>query len=368
MGSLRRWLGTEADLIGAFASVGFVTADPAMVPLLHKAWRAARVSDATLLVEGETGTGKQVLANAIHNLDAKRSGNPFVTLHCGSIPEMLAEAEIFGHTRGAFSGAVQERKGLIQTAHKGTLFLDDINDLAMPLQIKLLDFLQRGKVRAVGSDLESTVDVRIIAAANQPLSPLVREAKFREDLYYRLDVIRFSLPPLRQRPRDIAALLLAFAQRHESLYPGIESVDHDLERHLQSLAFSGNVRELEHAVQRMLFAKLEGSSLTLSDWLEQTHDADREVGNDIEALAASVRKLIGKRSSTFEATFRELEKRVLEGVLKEGGTRKQVAGMLGISERNLYHKMRAHRLGRTAKNGSDEDENRSSLRDCGTGA
>src|SRR5215831_7529115 len=118
MGLHHTWTGNEADLVRTFLAVGFVTADPSMTPLLHKAWRAAQVSDSTMLLEGETGTGKQVLANAIHSLDPKRSTNSFVTLHCGSIPETLAETEVFGHTRGAFSGAAHERKGLIQSAHK----------------------------------------------------------------------------------------------------------------------------------------------------------------------------------------------------------------------------------------------------------
>lgn len=345
---------SDADLIHTFTSLGFVSADPCMLPILRKAWRAARVSDITLLIEGETGTGKQVIAAAIHSLDPKRSGHPFITFHCGAIPESLAEAEMFGHKRGAFSGATQERKGLFQTAHKGTLFLDDVNDLPLTLQAKLLDVLQRGKVRAVGSDQEIAPDVRIVAAANQALAPLVEGGRFRPDLFYRLDVIRITLPPLRERPRDVSALVMTFARRHAVLYPGVEYIDAGLANYLELCPFCGNVRELEHTVQRMLFAKTEGQSLTKDDWLHQTVPvSSASLESAYRDLAAAMRRIASQSEDGLEGAVRDVERRILQDVLTEGVTRKQAARELGMSERNFYRKLRAHGLVNTAKKGSE---------------
>ena len=146
---------TDGELQRGFCELGFFTATHVLVPLLRQAYKAAYVSDITVLLEGETGTGKQVLAFAIHRLDQKRRAFPFVTMHCGSLSEALAESELFGHQKGAFTSAVTDRKGLFQTAHRGTLFLDDVNDLPLHLQTKLLDVLQRSAVRAIGSDQEA---------------------------------------------------------------------------------------------------------------------------------------------------------------------------------------------------------------------
>jgi two-component system, NtrC family, response regulator GlrR len=168
---------SDQELLSNFARLGFITCSPSMVPLLRRAYKAAEVSDITLLLEGETGTGKPVLAQGIHRLDQKRNSFSFVTVHCSTVNETLAESELFGHQRGAFSGAVSDRKGLFQTAQRGTLFLDEVNDLPFHLQPKLLDVIQRGMVRPVGSDREAAVDVRIIAACNQPLEPLVRQGR-----------------------------------------------------------------------------------------------------------------------------------------------------------------------------------------------
>ena len=335
------WVGSDAELQRLFWGLGFVTADGGMIPLLRRSWRAAQVSDAPLLIEGETGSGKQALADAIYHLDPKRGRNPFVTLHCGALQESLAESELFGHEKGAFSGAVSNRKGLFQAAHRGTLFLDDVNDLPLPLQPKLLDALQRGRVRAVGSDCETPFDVRVIAACNQPLQPLVRDGRFRADLYYRLDVIRLALPPLRDRRGDIPALMLMFAKRYEAFYGPIDSADQDLIRHLTCHPFAGNVRELQHAVQRMLFAKTEGQSLTLNDWIRQAPTADSTPEDDLAHAAARLWRAIDHHGASLDSAFREVERRLLESALAEGGTRRQIAIQLGMSERNLYLKLRA---------------------------
>jgi two-component system, NtrC family, response regulator AtoC len=211
-----------------------------------------------VLIEGETGTGQQVLAQAICQLDQKRRSRPFVTVHCSTISEALAESELFGHERGAFSGAVSPRRGLFQAAHGGTLLLDDVNDLPPGLQAKLLDVLQRRVVQAVGSDREVRIDVRIIAASIRALARLVQLNSFRADLYYRLNVVHLSLPPLRERTQDLAALMLAFARRHCDVFPGITGVAPELTEYLSAQRFK--LRELEHGVERTLLAKTEGAS------------------------------------------------------------------------------------------------------------
>jgi two-component system response regulator AtoC len=339
------------DLLTAFAKLGFVTCSPNMVDLLRRAWRAADVSDITVLLEGETGTGKQVLARSIHQLDQKRCRFPFVTVHCSTISEALAESELFGHHRGAFSGAVADRRGLFQSAQRGTLFLDDINDLPFHLQPKLLDVIQRGIIRPVGSDQESSVDVRIIAACNQPLEPLVREKCFRSDLYHRLNVVKLTLPPLRERAGDLKQLVLALAKRYGRLYEPIVDVEQNLLAFLESRQFLGNVRELENAVQRMLFLKAEGSSLGMADWLAQAppENPSGKESDPFADVACALWKVISQRGIPFTQAFQEMEKRVLEAAINiQGSTRREIAQRLRTSERTLYYKMRAHGLSHPA--------------------
>ena len=341
---------SDQELLGQFDQLGFITRSPGMVPLLRRAHRAAAVSDITVLIEGETGTGKQVLAQGIHLLDQKRSSFSFVTVHCSTINEALAESELFGHQRGAFSGAISDRKGLFQTAQRGTLFLDDVNDLPFHLQPKLLDVIQRGTVRSVGSDREAGVDVRIIAACNQPLEPLVREGKFRSDLYHRLNVVKLMLPPLRERGTDLESLVLALAKRHNDLYGPIEQIDQELLRFLESKPFFGNVRELENTVQRMLFLKAEGNSLGLEDWVGESGAEGAAADADPLAEAASATwKAISQRGVPYAQALLEIEKRVLEAAISvRGSTRREIAQRLQTSERTLYYKMRTHGLGTAA--------------------
>jgi DNA-binding NtrC family response regulator len=334
----------DEEVLRVFAELGFVTTSKKLIPLLRQAGKAARVSDITVLLEGETGTGKQVLAQAIHQLDQKRRSSPFVTLHCSTINESLVESELFGHVRGAFSGAAIERRGLFQTAQGGTLFLDDVNDLPPPLQPKLLDVLQRGVVRAVGSDREVPVDVRIISACNRPLLLLTQQNRFRADLYHRLNVVKLNLPPLREHPQDLAALILEFARRHQRIYAGVNSIEPALVEHLGRQPFEGNVRELEHAVERMLFGKTEGSSLTLADW--QAHcggvaGARRDwIGEAADCLSSAIQEC----GLAYGEAIQETEERVIEIALSRGGqTRREIAARLKTSERTLYHKMRVHR-------------------------
>jgi len=337
---------TAERLREIFCGLGFVTTCQSMDPVLHCAYKAAQVSDTTVLLQGETGTGKQVLARAIHSLDQKRSRFAFVTVHCSTVTETLAESELFGHRKGSFSGADTARAGLFQAADKGTIFLDDINDLPLYLQPKLLDALQRGIIRALGSDRETAVDVRVIAAANQPLEPMVAAGAFRSDLYYRLNVIRLSLPPLRERAEDLPALVLEFARRHAHLHRGIASLEPELLQYLQSFPFNGNVRELENAVQRMLFHKIDGDSLSRADWVDQqSYAGPGQEGEDEIAQAANLLWLAMRtRGLPLPELLRRAESEVLGKALQvQGKTRREIAEMLHTSERTLYHKISSHR-------------------------
>jgi len=336
----------DDDLRRIFGGLGFIAGSAPTLAVLRQASKAACLSDITVLLEGETGTGKQVLAQAIHRLDQKRRSRPFITVHCSSINENLAESELFGHERGAFSGALVHRKGLFQAAQGGTLLLDDINDLPLGLQAKLLDVLQRNVVRAVGSDCEAPIDVRIIAASNRPLAQLVRQERFRADLYYRLNVVHLALPPLRERVPELCSLILEFARRHEDVYPGITSVDPQLTAHLASLRFDGNVRELEHCVQRMLFRKTEGSSLGLSDWAGQHQNDANEASRDpVRQAAQALWGAVARDGMPFSMVLRLTEKRILEIALSSSPRgRRELAQRLQTSERTLYRRLQSHGL------------------------
>jgi transcriptional regulator with GAF, ATPase, and Fis domain len=329
-----------------FSELGFVTESQIMNAVLQCAYKAAQVSDTTVLLQGETGTGKQVLARAIHSLDQKRCRFAFVTVHCSTVTESLAESELFGHSKGSFSGAHGARGGLFRAADQGTILLDDINDLPLQLQPKLLDVLQRGIIRPLGSDREIAVDVRVIAAANGCLEPMVEAGTFRSDLFHRLNVIQLRLPPLRDRGEDFAALILEFARRHANLHHGITCLDPELVAYLHDCPFQGNVRELENAVQRMLFNKTAGNSLSRADWLHQQVPSPPEPSRE-DAVAQATDLLwtaMLRRGLPFPELMRRVESALLQKALHvEGKTRREIAGMLHTSERTLYHKISSHR-------------------------
>jgi DNA-binding NtrC family response regulator len=232
-----------------FGLAGLVARSSQMERVLDLVTRVAP-TDATVLIEGESGTGKEVIAKAIHHASSRARG-PFVAINCGALPEALLESELFGHVRGAFTGATANKRGLFEEAHGGTLFLDEIGEMPPALQVKLLRVLQSGEVRAVGSTQAATVDVRVLAATNRDLEQLVKQGVFREDLFYRLNVIAIRIPPLRERRDDIAALAEHFLERFAAKQsrslrlgaPALERLVHH--------AWPGNVRELENAMERI---------------------------------------------------------------------------------------------------------------------
>lgn len=226
-----------------------VTRSPLMLRLLEQAKMVAQ-SDVSILLSGQSGTGKEILAKAIHAA-SPRAHAPFVAINCGALPEPLLESELFGHARGAFTGAVSQREGLFQAADGGTLFLDEIGDMPLSLQVKLLRVLQERKVRPLGSDRDRAIDVRILSATHLDLPKAMAAGKFREDLYYRLNVVSLKLPPLHERAEDIPLLaqhlLRMAAQRHK---PFVRSFSADAMRRLVAAGWPGNVRQLVNVIEQ----------------------------------------------------------------------------------------------------------------------
>jgi DNA-binding NtrC family response regulator len=294
---------------------------------------------ATILISGESGTGKTLLARAVHQRSSRRAA-PFVELNCGALPASLLESELFGHARGAFTGALRDKPGLFEAADGGTLFLDEIGTASLDLQVKLLRVLQDRAFERVGETRTRTADVRVIAATNADLLAAVAAGRFREDLYWRLNVIAFHLPPLRERPGDVALLAEAFLQRFARDYArDVSGLEPDCLARLCAYAWPGNVRQLENTIER---AVLLCQARTLS-----VGDLPREIGAaQAAAPAASLPPPEpGARFPTLKQALsgpeRELILRALE---RTGGRRQEAAALLGINRTTLFNKMRKHGL------------------------
>lgn len=306
---------------GAAPDADLTTAEPAMSAQLEVAFRVAP-TDATLLIRGESGTGKGVLARAVHERSA-RAARPFAVVHCPSLSAELLESDLFGHAKGAFTGAVTATEGKVSAADGGTLFLDEIGDLPLPLQPKLLRFLQDRQYERVGEPKTRTADVRLIAATNRPLEAEVKAGRFREDLLYRLNVIEVTLPPLRERPKDVLPiaerLLTGFAARMGKTVAGFTPEAKDaIRRH----PWPGNVRELRNAVERGVI--LGGSAVGVEHLPPLRGNAGTvELGGDV--------------------TLDELEAEHLRRVLARAPTLDDAAAILGIDASTLYRKRK--RLG-----------------------
>ncbi|MFH2010829.1 MAG: sigma-54 dependent transcriptional regulator [bacterium] len=275
-------------------------------------------TDATVLILGESGAGKEVVAEAIHR-QSPRARRAFVRVNCAALPENLVESELFGHAKGAFTGADSDRVGRFEEADGGTLFLDEIGELPLALQPKLLHALERGVLRRVGGDRELTVDVRVIAATNRALAEDVSAGRFRDDLYYRLNVFAVTVPPLRDRRDDILPLAETFlADKKLRLAPATDRV-------LMSYSWPGNVRELANALER--------ASIMASGGLILPTDLPPQLLNALPATTGSV--LVGD--------MQEIQRRaILEALEKTGGNKTRAAALLGISRRNLIYKLREY--------------------------
>jgi DNA-binding NtrC family response regulator len=296
-------------------------------------------TNSTILVTGETGTGKEVVARAIHHNSSRRV-HRFVALNCSAIPETLLEAELFGHVRGAFTGAVGNRQGRLEQAHKGTLFLDEVGTMSAALQMKLLRVLQEREFERVGDSHTIKVDVRVIGATNSDLARLVAEGQFREDLYYRLNVIPVQLPPLRERREDIPLLVQHFLARFEAdrnanvKAPSQKlTVSQEAMRRLMAYAWPGNVRQLENAVERAVAFAAGRSQIDVLDLPAEVQQAQ-------EAVAASTVTLpeAGMDLDAFVANIeRELIQRSLE---RTGGNKGQAARLLNLKRTTLVEKLK----------------------------
>ena len=302
---------------------------PALQEAISLAKRVAR-HPSTVLVTGESGTGKEVIARLIHR-SSPRHAAPFIAVNCGAIPEALLESELFGHARGAFTGATAERMGLFEEATGGTLFLDEIGELPILLQVKLLRALQEGEVRRVGDNASRPVDVRIIAATARDLEAEVSAGRFRADLFYRLNVVRLQLPPLRDRGDDVIELAKHFIARYnERLGLGVQGLSPDATRALMLHSWPGNVRELENAIER---------AMVMADGplIEASHLPS--------AKAPSSNGTSRSLDLSIKRQTEELEKALIAQALERtAGNRTRAAQLLELSHRALLYKIREYGL------------------------
>lgn len=306
-------------------------------------------SRTSVLITGESGTGKELVARAIH-FNSPRKEGPFVVVNCGAIPDALMESEMFGHVRGAFTGAYASRQGLLRAAHGGTVFLDEIGELSLPMQVKLLRFLQDHTVRPVGSTQEVKLDVRVLAATNKDLAGEVRDGRFREDLYYRLNVIRIHLPPLRERVEDIPYLAQHFVQKFcKEMGREPLRLSPEVLQRLMELPYPGNVRELENIIEHAVtFAR--GPVVLLEDLPEHVQSGGHQGLSPLEHITE-----VPEKGLDLESLLAEIEKRVLVNALKRThGVRKDAAALLGITFRSLRYKLAKYGLGPPGDEEKDE--------------
>lgn len=290
---------------------------PAMEGIFQSLRKVATV-DVPVLILGESGTGKELTARAIHRLSHRRNG-PFIVINCGAIPETLLETELFGHEKGAFTGADARRKGKIEYAEGGTLFLDEIGELSLSLQVKLLRFLQEHVIERVGGREEISVDVRVLAATNRDLKSAIENGTFREDLYFRLGVVTLFMPPLRERGHDISLLARAFLNRYSREFKKpIRGFSEEVTKALSEYSWPGNIRELENKVKRSVV-------MADNEWIS---------GSDLE-FAMSDKKIQKKFSSLQEAQEALEKKLATEALLRNGGNVTHAAKDLDVSRQTL---------------------------------
>lgn len=316
-------------LVGSDSFHDLVGRSQPMRGLFDMIVRIAR-ADGPALVQGESGTGKELVARAIH-AESGRAGGPFVTVNCAGVPPDLLESEFFGHTRGAFTGAAQSRTGLLQQAHGGSLFLDEIGEMPAALQAKLLRVLEDGIVRPVGSDQEQSVDVRVIAATNRDLQAAMTDGEFREDLYYRLETFQVRVPALRERGEDIELLALLFLRQFAAKQNRSRlSLDPLALEALKGYSFPGNVRELSNLMERAT-ALCRGEAVTEADlpaYVTSRAAADPD--------AVDAQTLVGHEL----ASLATMEERYIRYVLQRcDGNKRRAADVLGIARRTLYRKL-----------------------------
>lgn len=348
-------------------ALGIVGVSSKMVSVFRWVTRVSSLSDFPVLISGETGTGKELLANAIHKLDVKRCKRPFIAANCSAINSELAESEFFGHRRGSFTGAENNRPGLFRAAEGGVLFLDEISELSEALQAKLLRVLQERRVLGVGFDHEVAIDVRVIAATNRSLEDMIRQGKFREDLYHRLNVLSVNIPPLRDRREDLAPLIEHFLYKYRSLSEGRQAkANPEMVEALTHVKLSGNARQLENIVRLALLNRpgddftLSLSDLTPAVWQDllnenmvqkcgngsgvrtepEMMESDGEVDSESYFL-----NLLDLNGWNLTKSLESCEKSLLQCALQfTRGNQSQTARLMGITPRSVYNKIQKYKL------------------------
>ena len=349
----------EQQMKAAMLDMEMVGSSPAIMHVFRCVVRFSALSDLPVLISGETGTGKEGLARALHRLDPKRSRGPFVAVNCGAIATPLAESEFFGHRRGAFTGADRDRKGLIRAADGGVLFLDEIGELDAALQAKLLRVLQEGRVLGVGEDHDTKVDLRVVAATNRDLEEMVHQSKFRDDLFHRLNVLAIKVPPLRDRLADLVPLTEHFLEKYRSLCFGCcPHVGTDFLDALRQISLPGNVRQLENIIRQALVGRRTEAPLGLHDlpvdaWQQLSQGnppqapqhEDRGSGDAVpEVIADYVRVLLEANGWNLSRSLAHCEREAVEAAIRRAhGNQSESARLLGITPRSVYNKMRKYR-------------------------
>jgi transcriptional regulator with PAS, ATPase and Fis domain len=311
-----------------------------MIQVIELAMKLAQ-STATVLIGGESGTGKEMIARTIHNL-SPRAQRPFVPVNCGAIPEDLLESELFGHVRGAFTGAGNPRQGRFQLAHGGTLFLDEVGEMSAKLQVKLLRVLQEQEFEPVGSDKSVRVDVRVVAATNRDLQVAVKEGRFRSDLFYRLHVLPLTLPPLRERQTDIQLLFAHFLRFHSLKRDRvIDRVEQEALTLLEQYSWPGNVRELENLVERLVVLNDDGviRARDFPDYVRDHRDRERQEQSFFSSLALPIEGV------DLDNLLQELENEfILQALTRTRGNKTLAAELLRVNRTTLIERMRKRGL------------------------
>ena len=333
---------------------GIIGSSPAMEEVYEITRRVAR-SNASVLLLGETGTGKELIASAIHQLSDRSSG-PFVRVNCGALSESLLESELFGHVRGAFTSAVANRTGRFEAAHSGTIFLDEINSTSLILQVKLLRVLQEREFERVGDTTTIRVDTRVIAASNRDLTKEVEEERFREDLYWRLNVVPIQIPPLRQRPEDIPDLVVHFLNYYcEANNRYVVHVQAEALQAMQAYYWPGNVRELQNYVERAV-VMAEGDELTVSLLPQVVRDGRQGQGGAVvrgadldtltqEVVVQGVREAEDHQAGVHNFVVNRVEKELIRQVLDRCDyVQTKTAAKLGINRNTLHKKLKEYDL------------------------
>ena len=293
--------------------------------------RRVAATRTNVLIRGESGTGKELVARALHNLSARADG-PFIPVNCGAIPEQLMESELFGHLKGSFTGAASDRRGMFQTAQDGTLFLDEIGELSTTMQVKLLRVLQEREIRPVGGNKEISVNCRVVAATNRDLEAAVEAGEFRQDLYFRLDVVRIVIPPLRHRSTEDIGLLAQrfFEQFNREMERGLEGISAEALNWLHDYSYPGNVRELENLIERAV-ALESGRKLSADHFPERSPQQSKR---------SETREEFPEAGLDLDAELADLERDlILRALRKSGGVRKRAAELLRISFRSLRYRL-----------------------------